>query len=261
MSTPLPHKLVRETVVDGEVMERESWVGDDGGESSGVVCSLMPGAMATFEVEARAPLSDALDGAVRMKVRGLLLSTPAETVPVLVTYDAVRGGIFFHASPPSFATDGVASGAGVTEEGDVEGGPAVTHLNNAFPGREVVSGVSLRSTASWESHVEDIVSSGPLVRATLTRRNVPRVSTVNGSVVEVRGRLLGVKSQSNNEWNIGGEGGGYFVYILAPGDRSISHAVMYVMQSMALGQPQLETVNQFGNEKDKRTMHATSAQG
>lgn len=190
--TPLPHQLVRERVVDGDVVERETWDGK-GGVGSSVVCSLLPGAMAMFEVEARAPPSDTLDGAVRMEVRGLLLSTPAETVPVLVTYDAVKGGIFFHASPTSVATDGV------TEE---KVGPTVMHLNNAFPGREVISGVSIRSTASWEGYVEKMVSSGPLVRATLTQRYVPGVS-MNGGVVEVRECLLRAEIQWNNESLLG----------------------------------------------------------
>lgn len=143
---------------------------------------------------------------LKKQVRGLVLSTPVETIPILVTYDAVRGGIFFHPPPlhhPSL------SGA-PQEVVDAEGGDEDTreedfaarlhaaqfahddddhheeqqkvtvHLENAFPGRLAVSGVSLRSSASWEARLEGMASNGPFVRATLTRRDVPASGSGGG---------------------------------------------------------------------------------
>lgn len=139
----------------------------------------------------------------------MLLSTPVETVPILVTYDAVSGGIFFHAPPlensagsplreeetetaslqsQQFDTEknnqhaaeldtGETENAAELDEGEIE---VAVHLENAFPGRVAASGVSLRSTASWEGRVEGMESSGPLVQATLARRDVPGVSRKGG---------------------------------------------------------------------------------
>lgn len=177
-------------------------------------------------------------GCCRGQVSGLLLSTPVETVPILVTYSAVSGGIFFHApplDPPSAsplprdryqpeAVKAAAAAAGsrhdtqdgciAAEEGrqqtaeDVQGQGAAAwvdeeegekeaevavFLENAFPGKLIAAPVSLRSTAPWEGRVEGMESSGPLVRATLTRRVVPGVMAGGGyspgadsGVVEVR---------------------------------------------------------------------------
>lgn len=138
----------------------------------------------------------------REQVSGLLLSTPVETVPILVTYNAVSGGIFFHAPPLASASSrdqhnghpdttttvspgGRSLGTPADEDKGVheaaaaqlgeagEAAAAVTYLDNAFPGKLTVAPVSLRSTATWEGRVEGMESSGPLVRATLTRTDVP----------------------------------------------------------------------------------------
>lgn len=148
----------------------------------------------------------------REQVSGLLLSTPVETVPILVTYSAVSGGIFFHAPPlatsPAAAspssreehnggqqpeTTAVTPGrrraletpvpaneekAADTEEVEAAAAAAVTYLDNAFPGKLTVAPVSLRSTATWEGRVEGMESSGPLVRATLTRTDVPGLAGI-----------------------------------------------------------------------------------
>lgn len=174
-------------------------------------------------VVARAPRPSIDRCCCYKQVSGLLLSTPVETVPILVTYSAVSGGIVFHApplatpsaSPPSVGEQHKHSGgqpetgtpeavserrtldsspaATVDEYGqnakdktataaaanlEVEGGEeeeevAVVYLENSFPGKLTAAPVSLRSTATWEGRVEEIKSSGPLVRATLTRTEVP----------------------------------------------------------------------------------------
>lgn len=131
-----------------------------------------------------------------VQVEGLLLSTPVETVPILVTYDAVRGGVFFHTPPlpDRFRRDapeggltakderktsaaGTGSNATELDAAELEQAHEVAvHLENAFPGRTASSGVSLLSTASWEGRVEGIGSTSPLVQATLTRRDVPGVA-------------------------------------------------------------------------------------
>lgn len=147
------------------------------------------------------------------QVSGLLLSTPVETVPILVTYSAVSGGIFFHAPPldtPSASprsreqyngqpeTTGTTATSGRTpdspaeeeedeeedEAGDkaaaqLEEEVAVAYLENAFPGKLAVAPVSLRSTATWEGRVEGMESSGSLVRATLTRTDVPGLAAAS----------------------------------------------------------------------------------
>ncbi|CAN0111707.1 unnamed protein product, partial [Laminaria digitata] len=148
------------------------------------------------------------------QVKGLLLSTPVETVPILVSYDAVSGGIFFHAPPlvnpfasPRNPTEKAAksyydaaysdfdgtdnevngaadkNGRGAAELGEEDEPPSefAVHIDNAFPGRVSIATVSLRSTAPSESRVEGMESSGPLVRATLTRRDVPGVSVGRGA--------------------------------------------------------------------------------
>lgn len=170
------------------------------------------------------------------QVSGLQLSTPVETVPVLVTYSAVCGGIFFHApavggdsspryesasssSPPPLprvphgdppdGTTGASRGTLVNkrildDEGqqqqqqifdaargrkgqsaaaaqtEEDGGEVSVRLDDAFPGKKRVSPVSLRSTATWDGRVEGMESSGPLIKATLARRDVPGVSVGGG---------------------------------------------------------------------------------
>lgn len=155
---------------------------------------------------------------------GLLLSTPVETIPILVTFSAVSGGIFFYAPPldPSPSASSLprghsraetAAAAGVASSShDAEGGTAVdgrrrhpveesqegaaaaaaqveeeeaeeeaaVFLDDAFPGKLSAAPVSLRSTATWEGRVQGMESSGPLVRATLTRTDVPGVMTGGG---------------------------------------------------------------------------------
>lgn len=222
------------------------------------------------------------------QVSGLLLSTPVEAVPIMVTYTAVRGGVSFHVPPSSSRHAAVtpAGGAGGynhhqhgtrdspkgdsflfsannnknnvagRNEHETAGGSfnrarpkaaaaafpptakmgstdrleqirqeislsakvaeamaavdasaaqaraakaaeekleAVIRLENAFPGKPAVSPVSLRSTATWQGRVEGMDSSGALVRATLTRRDLPGVAkeaTEEGGgdagIVEVR---------------------------------------------------------------------------
>lgn len=144
------------------------------------------------------------------QVSGLLLSTPVETVPILVAYSAVSGGIFFHApplgaTPPAAASpppreqnnDQPETGTGPSaamasgkvldspvDQEAVDSSPAaaktqreeevaVAYLENAFPGKLRAAPVSLRSTAASEGRVEGMKSSGPLVRAVLTRTDVP----------------------------------------------------------------------------------------
>ncbi|CAN0238847.1 unnamed protein product, partial [Ectocarpus fasciculatus] len=177
------------------------------------------------------------------QVSGLQLSTPVETVPVVVTYSAVCGGIFFHApavvggssapyepasssSPPLprvphgdppdgttgasrgtpeseriFDADGQQQqqqqqslgaargrkGQAAAQSGEAaqldegEDGRVVTvRLDDAFPGKVKASPVSLRSTAAWEGRVEGMESSGPLIKATLARRDVPGVLVGGG---------------------------------------------------------------------------------
>lgn len=54
----------------------------------------------------------------------------------------------------------------------------MVYLDNAFPGKLTVAPVSLRSTAAWEGRVEGMGSSGPLIRATLTRTDVPGLAEI-----------------------------------------------------------------------------------
>lgn len=159
-----------------------------------------------------------------VQVEGLLLSTPVETVPILVTYDAVRGGVFFHTPPlpDRFRRDTPEGGLTAKEERKTSAAgtdsnateldaaeldqsqEVAVHLENAFPGRTASSGVSLLSTASWEGRVEGIGSTSPLVQATLTRTDVPGVAAGGRSereeagsgsdgVVEVRPRFFNLR--------------------------------------------------------------------
>lgn len=146
-------------------------------------------------------------------MNGLLLSTPVEIVPILVTYSAVQGSIVFYVPAPTLFTDvyGVASetensepiseevgefsGTGdsfvystrgldreATRKAGIDGkqsavgngdGMATLHLDEVFPGKRTISPVSLRSTARVVASLEEMQSSGHLLHATLTRHDMP----------------------------------------------------------------------------------------
>ncbi|CAM9190743.1 unnamed protein product, partial [Sphacelaria rigidula] len=282
------HQLIRETVRDGQVSYREVFlVGGSGTDSqngsgpSGTsrtsrtpegtgresnasrVCTLVPGATATFEVAATAP-EEVVDGPAQMQVRGLLLSTPMETIPVVVTYNTVQGGVIFHVPPrASPDNDRVASGgeakvnvmrsklgsreeavycsddgeddghgdddeypeellegqepsskeamSGETSDGEQEqqGVGVRLRLENAFPGRSVVATVSLRTNSQRGGTVHGIVSSGPLVRTELMRRDLPGIGYdlvkdigdgQHGAPVEVGRVIYNASLHCHNAW-------------------------------------------------------------
>lgn len=149
-------------------------------------------------------------------MRGLLLSTPVEAVPILVTYSVVSGGIFFHGPSVQYTPDNAQESSAINKSTERERGKSKTqnlhkaagrltdrfrkeagrdsqsesapdamkdaevaaiHLGKAFPGNVAVSPVSLRSTVSRAGRVESMESDGPLVRTVLTNRDLPGVST------------------------------------------------------------------------------------
>lgn len=73
------------------------------------------------------------------------------------------------------------------EEDEGEEADTVVHLEDSFPGKLRAAPVLLRSTATWEGRVDGIESSGPRLRTTLTRRDVPGVSATAAAAAPEKG--------------------------------------------------------------------------